>query len=339
MRLALLSPLEAGSMDAISTHTLELARNLVPLVQKVHLVVRRWSGEPLKGVSVHELGTLPIRSVSDFIGAFLTMRRLSGHVDVVYTRSPFMTAGAVLGCGSAPVVYEVNGLVSDEQQLYGGVHRLVGWAAAVADRIALKRASHVVAITQGIRDRLIEMGVPFEHITVIENGADIELFSPVEDAKQKLGLSSPVVCFVGSLAPWQGVEQLVGAAPQVLEHVPDAHFLIVGGGALESELRQMVKEGGMDERFTFTGAVPYEKVPLYINAADVCVVCKKPMRSGYSPLKLYEYMACAKPVVASRACGFEVLESVGAGLLVSPDDPEELAGAVVSLLKDEGLRE
>ena len=89
------------------------------------------------------------------------------------------------------------------------------------------------------------------------------------------------------------------------------------------------------------GRKPYDELPRYVAGIDVCInpYILDDIASGCSPLKLYEYMACAKPVVASRVCGFEVLESVGAGLLVSPDDPEELAGAVVSLLKDEGLRE
>lgn len=67
--------------------------------------------------------------------------------------------------------------------------------------------------------------------------------------------------------------------------------------------------------------VPYQKVPLYINASDICVTAKKSLKSGYSPLKLYEYMACGKQVVANRVNGFEILEKNKAGILVEPENP------------------
>jgi glycosyltransferase involved in cell wall biosynthesis len=93
------------------------------------------------------------------------------------------------------------------------------------------------------------------------------------------------------------------------------------------------------DKFIFTGKVPYEKIPLYINASEICVVYKKPFKSGFSPLKLYEYMACGKPVVASNVDGFEILEQLKAGSLVKPEDANELAKAIIKLLKDRQLRE
>jgi len=88
MRLALLSPLEHGSKDAISTHTLQLVKHLTPMLQQTQLVVRRWSGEQLEGVKVQESGTFPIRSLGDVVGAFLTVLQLRKHVDIIYSRSP-----------------------------------------------------------------------------------------------------------------------------------------------------------------------------------------------------------------------------------------------------------
>ena len=87
----------------------------------------------------------------------------------------------------------------------------------------------------------------------------------------------------------------------------------------------------------FTGAVSYEKIPLYINAGDVCVVPKIPLKSGYSPLKLYEYMACGRPVIATRTEGFEILEEKNAGLLVNPENSQQFANAIIQLLTDKEL--
>ncbi len=116
-------------------------------------------------------------------------------------------------------------------------------------------------------------------------------------------------------------------------------FRVTSEGQMKEELVELVDKTGVSDKFIFTGTVPYEEVPKYINASDVCVVPKRPLKSGYSPLKLYEYMACGEPIVASRISGFEILEQQNAGILVEPENPEELAKAIIKLLKDEKLRE
>ncbi len=162
-----------------------------------------------------------------------------------------------------------------------------------------------------------------------------------EKVKEGLNLDRSIhyVCFVGNLAPWQGVEYLIMASPLILKEVPNTRFLIIGDGVMKKKLVEMVKELNLDNNFIFTGAVDYELVPKYINASDVCVAPKRPLKSGYSPLKLYEYIACGKPIVASRISGFEILEQQKAGILVEPENPLELAKAVLKFLKDEKIRE
>ena len=73
--------------------------------------------------------------------------------------------------------------------------------------------------------------------------------------------------------------------------------------------------------------------------ADVCIVTKKTLGFGYSPLKLYEYMACKKPVIATNTKGFEILKQSNAGILVNPEDLQELSNAMIKLLQNKQLRE
>ena len=128
-----------------------------------------------------------------------------------------------------------------------------------------------------------------------------------------LSPTSPIVCFTGSLFPYQGVDLLIRAAPAILARDPAILFLIVGDGPRLRESMDLVKESEVAGSFHFTGRVPYQKVPLYINAADLCVAPKKPILSGYSPLKLYEYMACGKPVIADENGGFRDPEGPTSG--------------------------
>jgi glycosyltransferase involved in cell wall biosynthesis len=107
------------------------------------------------------------------------------------------------------------------------------------------------------------------------------------------------------------------------------------------ELVELARQVGVLDKIIFTGTVPYPKVPLYLNASDVCVapfVAGRNERMGVSALKMCEYMACEKPVVASRISGLEILEDNNAGILVEPESPSKLAQAILTLLQSKELR-
>ncbi len=111
---------------------------------------------------------------------------------------------------------------------------------------------------------------------------------------------------------------------------------------MKNELLNLSRELGIEDRFIFTGVVPYDRVPAYINASDVCAapfILARNAKIGLSPLKLYEYMACGKPVVASAISGVaDALEASKGGISVLPENPEALAGAILKLLENKELR-
>jgi glycosyltransferase involved in cell wall biosynthesis len=108
---------------------------------------------------------------------------------------------------------------------------------------------------------------------------------------------------------------------------------------MKDELAALANQLDVVDKIIFVGKIPYNQVPLYINASEICVTPKKPLRSGYSPLKLCEYLACSKPVIATRTNGFELLEENNAGLLINPENQQEFADAINMLLKDPVLRQ
>ena len=163
--------------------------------------------------------------------------------------------------------------------------------------------------------------------------------------KEELSLDheNKYVCFVGKLAPWQGVEYLVQAAPIVLKKIQEARFLIVGDGMMQNELVDMVKKLGLQDKFVFIGSVPFEDVPKYINASDVCVApfsgIERNVKYGFSAIKLYEYMACAIPFVTTSVCGItEDIVNNQTGLVVDVDNPEYLAESIIFLLIEKEIR-
>jgi glycosyltransferase involved in cell wall biosynthesis len=143
-----------------------------------------------------------------------------------------------------------------------------------------------------------------------------------------------VISFVGNLAPWQGIETLIEVAPLLSRKIGGIKFLVIGDGILKNEFKDKVDSLRLSDRFIFTGMVEYEQIPFYINIADICVLPKRKLRSGYSPIKLYEYMACSKPVVASRVEGLEFIEEEGAGRLAEPGDAIGLEKALYDLIKE-----
>lgn len=348
--------------DGCAIHRLELIKNFAALQHDVYIISKR---KVLVGfevslkethINVTEVNSKNILKIILYIYHifFLCFRK---KIDILYTRNIlFCGFGIILKkLNKSKLVFEKNGIASDEADT---ISKSLGDDKNLVKKIEqhiypnffenmelffLKHCDVIIAVTPLIKKYLIEKGIDEQKIYVIENAANTELFKPMEQdiVKNELGLDKNCryVCFVGNLAPWQGVEYLIQAAPLVLKEFPCTKFLIVGNGMLKRELINLVEKTGVYSNFTFKGIVPYEEVPKYINASDICVVYKKPLKSGYSPLKLYEYMSCGKPVVASNLPGFDILEKEKAGIVTEPENPEELANSITKLLKDDKLRE
>jgi len=172
----------------------------------------------------------------------------------------------------------------------------------------------------------------------VYNGVDAGIFSSVEDGEKvrsefNIPVADPLIGIVGQIARWKGHEVLVAAAPAIIESVPDARFLIVGGVIYDDGfadiLRKNIGAAGLEERFIFTGF--REDIASIFSALDVYVHPSiRPEPLGRSVL---EAMAAGKAIVASNAGGIPELISSGAeGILVKPSDPGMLAEAVLSIL-------
>jgi len=181
-------------------------------------------------------------------------------------------------------------------------------------------------------------------ISVVPCGVNLGLFQPIEknDARRQLGLRDDdrILLFVGRIEPLKGVDILLGAAAQ-LESESDCFVVVVGGdestrdGEME-HLRALASQLGIAERVSFMGAVDHERLPLFYNAADVCVV---PSFYESFGLVALEAMACGTPVVASRVGGLSVaVRDSETGYLIPWRCPEPFAERLELLLGNEELR-
>jgi glycosyltransferase involved in cell wall biosynthesis len=285
--------------------------------------------------------------VKIFILTFITLLRNrfnNRRIDVIYRRHNLFSSHYLIAklCGIGSVK-EVNGIVFDESKIHNK-DRLSLWIIDKIERQSIKQSDKIIVVTPELKKILVtQYHIEDDKVIVILNGANINLFKPtsIGEAKIKLGLEKSInyVCFVGALYAWQGIEDLLRSAPFVLQQHPETRFLIVGDGPIKVEMMNIAKQIGIFDKVIFTGMVSYLDVPIYINASDICIVTKIQVRTGLSPLKLYEYMACGKPVVARQKSGFDFIEKINAGILVHPEDYKEFSNAIIKLIENETLRQ
>jgi glycosyltransferase involved in cell wall biosynthesis len=142
------------------------------------------------------------------------------------------------------------------------------------------------------------------------------------------------------MKPWHGLPLLIEAFERVHRVTPDSRLLIVGDGKAMTELQATLRGRGMADRIHFTGAVGSDQIPGLVTSMDVAVAPYPPLSNFYfSPLKIYEYMAAARPVVASRIGSLtELIEHEMNGLLCPPGDIDALAASILRLKNDPTLR-
>jgi glycosyltransferase involved in cell wall biosynthesis len=269
---------------------------------------------------------------SQELAANLLPRFKGDAPDFIYERaSLFGTAGVSL----APLV--------EEQSLYRGAG--LGALALEAEKHTLTKADAVFTVSAPLRDHVLALGAEAERVHVLPNGVDPELFRPAsrdEALRAKLGLGSgPVLGFLGGLRPWHGVEILPDLLARLSAKHPGAQLLFAGDGQLRGELERRLGELGLSHRAVFTGNLPHEQVPAVVRLFDVALAPYPELDHAFyfSPLKVFEYMACGTAVVAS-SCGqiSEVVRDGENGLLVPPGDLDALTRACDRLLTDSSLR-
>ncbi|MBD3336908.1 MAG: glycosyltransferase [Candidatus Eisenbacteria bacterium] len=225
------------------------------------------------------------------------------HPDIVYERYALnaVAGGWLARRLGVPHILEVNAPLAEEEARFRQLRlgRLTRWM----ERMILRRADRVVVVSERLKEHALCLGVASERILVLPNGVDPELFHPRRSGsavRERLGINGRfVVGFSGTLKPWHGLHHLLHAAA-ALEHNTRPDLLVVGDGPGRNDLEQLAQELGLAGRVHFTGAVGHDEVGDYLAACDVLAAPYGPMDDfWFSPLKVVEYLALGRPVIAS----------------------------------------
>jgi glycosyltransferase involved in cell wall biosynthesis len=269
--------------------------------------------------------------------------------DILYERDSTISYGGLITAHrlGIPIVLEVNGDLVEEWNHLGLRMSKAQWALVhFITRQNYKRATHIVTVGETIKRRLIQRwNLDASNVSVVTNGFERDLYLDLHaqlDCTDRFSIGSgPVIMFIGGFKPWHGVDLILRGFNHVKSLVPNARMVFVGDGPLRLDLQQQADILGLKENVVFTGRVDHRDIPMLLNLADIAVIYHIGSAAEIveTPLKLFEYMAAGKAIVAPAVPNMErVLTDRVNALLVPPDTPRALAQAIIQLINDSQLR-
>ena len=351
MRIAFFSweSLDSVAIGGVAVHVTELSRSLAQLGHEVHLFTRRGAGqseyERLQGVFVHRCGfdhhddfTHEMWNMCRaFEHHFFTTRALVGDFDVIHAHD-WMTAEMLTLIGKQCQARRLLTMHSTEygrcgNNFYGGRSE----AVRHSEWRGIFIAERVICVSKSLKDEICWMyQAPPDKVPVVYNGVRPELFDIVVDpgeVKNSLGIApmDPTILFAGRIVYQKGVDILLNAIPYVLNHVPEAKFILAGDGEMRWDLEHSARARGLEPSLRWLGKVGHGRLRQLFRSCDaVCV----PSRNEPFGIVILEAWSAHKPVVSTKNGGpGEFVEHDVTGFSVN-DTAESVAWGIGQVFVD-----
>jgi glycosyltransferase involved in cell wall biosynthesis len=266
--------------------------------------------------------------------------------DVIIASSPQLLVGLagwwLAWTRQVPFVFEVRDLWPESLSAVGvgGEDSLLHQTLAKIAGFLYERADRIVVVTPAFKDHLIaRWRIPAEKIDIVENGVETDLFQPADCStrsalRKDLGAEQRfLVCYVGTMGMAHGLETLLDGAVKLQSQNPSIMFLLIGEGAEKERIKSLARSRQLTN-VCFLDQQPREKIPAFISAADACLVLlkKTDVFKTVIPTKMLEFMSCARPVILGvEGQAQQLIEDAGAGLVIRPENPDELVSAIQKL--------
>ncbi|UZE92302.1 MAG: glycosyltransferase family 4 protein [Methanosarcinales archaeon] len=348
-----------GTFVGGSTHVLKIAEGLAKRGNNVYILSRRVNkgqkrfeklGENLFTHRVYRGIICPIeRTASRKLNAPKERKGISSILESIYFLTVYRLALMII---VARIIRKHNIHIVLERNSSKGAGVLTGAIFGIPSvvevidpdysNLALKLAKRVFVYTS----KILDPSFPKDKVVLTSAGVDTEIFNPDADGDSIRDAyelhDKDVVVYVGEMSAWHGAENLVHVASKLDQNIGSKHQILMVGKNVES-LKEVAEKNGVLDKFVFAGFVKHEDVPKYITAADVAVAPYNPKGFKYmekygfyfSPIKIFEYMACAKPIVTTNIeIVKDIIEKNQCGILVEPGNIDEIAHAIDYLFKN-----
>jgi len=300
-------------------------------------IVRVWSYvSPNKGFLRRILAQLSFAFLAPLLGGSEV-----GQPDLIIVQSPPLfdaIATRILAWRKhCPFIFMVSDLWPESAVQLGVLRnrmaiRLSEWL----EWTTYQRAALVWVVTEGIRNSLIQRGLAPERVFLLTNGVDTTKFHPLPraEARKALGWTNTfTIIYAGTHGLSHGLITVLDAAEQ-LQQYADIRFILLGEGAEKADLVAEAQRRNLTN-VIFLDPQPHSQIPLFLSAADVCLVHtrKLPVFTGMLPIKMYEAMACARPIILAMDGEARRLveQEAHAAICVEPENPSALVSAILSL--------
>jgi len=264
----------------------------------------------------------------------------SHHPDFIYDRYALFAISPLFIAHRYKITYilEVNDATIIQRSRPLFFEKLAG----LIERAVFRNASVLLTVSENFRQRIVDAyNIPPSKIFVIPNAIDPARFhaDDCRDFREKMVLHGrTVIGVVGAFVSWHGIDFLIESLQDLFATRKDLTVLLVGDGPVRAQTVALVKRLGLQTRAVVTGFVPASDVPKYISCMDICVMPDS--NEHGSPMKIFEYMAMGKPVVAPKYGPIEeIIRDGNTGILFAPRDKTGLRTSIEKLLNDAELRE
>jgi PEP-CTERM/exosortase A-associated glycosyltransferase len=265
--------------------------------------------------------------------------------DILHAHSPVLNAIPALRVGrrlNIPVVYEIRAFWEDAAVDHGTTREgsLRYRLTRALETWVLHQVDHAFTICEGLRNDIIERGIPADKVTIIPNAVDPKNFqlssAPDSELKSRLSLDGmTVIGFVGSFYAYEGLDLLLDAVAELLPRRPELRVLLVGGGPQEANLKAQAERLGIADKVVFTGRVPHSEISRYYDLIDLLAYPRHSMRLTelVTPLKPLEAMAQGRIFVASDVGGHkELIRDGETGRMFKSGDKQALCRVLEEML-------
>lgn len=342
----------------------KICRSLMDGGHEVHIASRNLKRNPIyeedQGLYIHRMRIWQNNRLnyacsfpaffSPFWKRFLDSIIVGNHIDLIIVRDlPMAIAGIWAGKRyGIPVIFDMAedyvAMVRDiwRARKFQGFNLVVRnpYLAGMVERYALPRFDHVLVVVDEAKDVAVRAGALLENISVVGNTPQLSETKRVSGGEQNLPeqlvqfKDHYIAVYTGGVQLGRGLQVVFEAIPKIVEKMPDFLFVIIGTGYAVGQLKDMVRNIGIEKHVYWAGWVDHAKIYQFLRASDVGIIPH--YRSAHVdttvPNKIFDYMACKLPVIASDSPPMKrIVEQTGAGLVFESGNSNELAQTLIQL--------